>query len=322
MTELVIPEIDAAVAALRAAETVALACHVNPDGDALGSLLGMKLGLESLDKQTFASWGGPPSEVPAPYRFLGAADQVVPPEQVPKADVFVALDCGAGDRLGSLEATAKAAPVSINIDHHPGNDGFATYNLVVPGASSTAEMVAELLARLGVKINAVIATALYTGIVTDTGRFSYQSATPRTLRLAADLLEAGADAPRIAQEVFESSPFGYLHLVGRVLDRAVLHESERFIYSWITQKDSVDSGIPMAETGDLIDLVRSTRDADVAALFKEQDDGQWRVSLRSRSRPIGHIARAHGGGGHDLAAGFTVENFDAGVTDLVEALRA
>lgn len=322
MSELVIPELDEAVDALRKASRVALACHVNPDGDAVGSLLAMKLALDSLGKTTFASWGGPPVEVPPPYRFIGGSDQIVPAAQVPEIDVFVAVDCGGSDRLGALEDAAKAAPVSINIDHHPGNDGFATFNLVVPGASSTAELVAELIARLGAKIDPVIATALYTGIVTDTGRFSYASATPRTLRLAADLLEAGADAPRVAQEVFESSPFGYLHLVGRVLDRAVLHEPERFIYSWITQKDSLDSGIPMGETGDLIDLVRSTRDADIAALFKEQDDGTWRVSVRSRSRPIGHIARSRGGGGHDLAAGFTVAELDAGVSDLVAALRA
>src|SRR5687767_2966160 len=245
MTELVIPEIDSAVDALRSAKSVSLACHVNPDGDAVGSLIATKLGLDALGKKTFASWGGPPAEVPLVYRFMAGADQILRPEDVPETDVFVALDCGGADRLGSFEAVAKAAAVSINIDHHPGNDGFATYNLVVPGASSTAELVAELLVRLGVKIDPVIATALYTGIVTDTGRFSYQSATPRTLRLAADLLEAGADAPRIAQEVFESAPFGFLNLIGRVLDRAVLHPEQRFVYSWITLKDSIDSGIPM-----------------------------------------------------------------------------
>ena len=322
MPDLEIPEIDRAAAALSGASTIVLACHVNPDGDAIGSLLALKLGLESLGKIAVASWGGPPYEVPPSYAFLGSADQVVRPDQVPAADVFVALDCGGRDRLGSLETAIQAAPVSINIDHHPGNEGFATYNLVVPGASSTAELVAELMTLMGVKIDPVIATALYTGIVTDTGRFSYQSSTPRTLRLAADLLEAGADAPRISQEVYESSPFGYLHLVGRVLDRAVLHPEERFIYSWVTQKDSLDSGIPMSEMGDLIDLVRSTRDADVAALLKEQDDGTWRVSLRSRTRSIGDIARSRGGGGHDLAAGFTVPEFDTGIADLVAALRA
>ena len=322
MDDLRVPDLEGAAQALRDARTVALACHVNPDGDALGSLLGLKLGLDALGKQTYASWGDAPVEVPPSYRFLGGAGTVVQPEAVPETDVFVALDCGGIDRLGSLEPLAKSASVSINIDHHPGNDDFATHNLVVTGASSTAELVVELLRALGATISPAIATCLYTGIVTDTGRFSYQSATPRTLRLAADLLEAGADAPRIATEVFESSPFGYLHLVGRVLDRAVLHADERFIYSWIEQRDLIDSGIPIEETGDLIDLVRSTRDADVAALFKEQDDGTWRVSLRSRSRVIGDIARTRGGGGHDLAAGFTVSAVGPAVEEILAELRA
>ncbi len=322
MTELLGTDLDAAAEALRAADSVALACHVNPDGDALGSLLGLTLGLDALGKKTYASWGDPAIEVPPSYGFLPGADRIIEPGEIPRTDVFVALDCGAIDRLGTLERMAASAPLSINIDHHPGNANFATYNLVTAGVSSTAEMVASLLVTLGVTVDPAIATCLYTGLVTDTGRFSYASTTPKTLRLAADLVEAGADAPRIAIEVFESAPFGYLHLVGRVLDRAILHEAERFVYSRIEQKDLVESGVPMGETGELIDLVRSTRDADVAALFKEQQDGRWRVSVRSRIRQIGHIARARGGGGHDLAAGYTVDEFESGVSELLEALRA
>ena len=322
MADIDLPEMEAAVAALGRAQSVTVACHVNPDGDAIGSLLGLSLGLEALGKKTQASWGDDPVDVPPNYEFLPGSDRIVAASEIVDADVFVAVDCGGIDRLGSLEARAAAAAVSVNIDHHPGNDGFATHNLVVPGASSTAELIAILLVALGVPFDPAIATCLYTGIVTDTGRFSYASATPRTLRLAADLVEAGADAPRIATEVFESAPFGYLHLVGRVLDRAVLHEPERFVYSRVEQNDLAESGIPMAEAGDLIDLVRSTRDADVAALFKEQRDGKWRVSLRSRSRMVGHIARERGGGGHDLAAGYTVDDFEIGVADLLEALRA
>lgn len=322
MTELVGTDLDAAASALRAADGIVVACHVNPDGDALGSLLGLTLALDALGKKTYASWGDPAIEVAPSYRFLPGSDRIVDPADVPETDVFVALDCGAADRLGTLEPMAARAPISVNIDHHPGNTNFATYNLVTPGASSTAELVASLLVTLGVQVDPAIATCLYTGLVTDTGRFSYASTTPATLRLAADLVEAGADAPRIATEVFESAPFGYLHLVGRVLDRAVLHAEERFVYSRIEQRDLVESGVPMGETGELIDLVRSTRDADVAALFKEQQDGRWRVSLRSRDREIGHIARERGGGGHDLAAGYTVEDLEEGVNDLVRALRA
>lgn len=320
MTELSIPQLDDAVGALKEAQTISLACHINPDGDALGSLFGMTLGLEKLDKTVHPSWGESPIEVPPSYRFMPGADRLVQPDTMPACDVFVALDCGGIDRLGALEPYATEASVSINIDHHPGNDNFATYNLVVPEASSTAELVAALLRKLEVEVDEGIATSLYVGIVTDTGRFSYQNATPRTMRLAADLLEAGADAVTIAEQVFESAPFGYLNLVGKVLDRARLHADQRLVYSWIEQRDLIDSGIPVEETGDLIDLVRATRDADIAALFKEQDDGTWRVSLRSRERSVGEIARERGGGGHELAAGYSVEDREAAVQDLLGAL--
>ncbi len=309
-----------AAAALREAKTVALACHIHPDGDALGSLFGLNLALERAGKTTYPTWGDDPVEVPPSYRFLPGSDKVVQPDDVPDVDVFVALDCGGIDRLGSLEQRAKSSPVVINIDHHPGNDEFGSINIVDTKVSSTAELCVALLRALDIAIDKDVATGLYTGIVTDTGRFSYQNSSPATLRLAADLLETGVDAPRIAEEVFESSPFAFLRLVGRVLDRAVLDGERGLVHSYVTQDDLVESGLTIEETGDLIDLIRATRDADVAALFKEQDTGTWKVSIRSRSKSVGDIARARGGGGHDLAAGYTVEERDAGITDLLEAL--
>lgn len=314
------PEWDAAVRVLSEAETVNLACHVNPDGDALGSLLATALGLRQLGKKVYPTWGAAPAQVPGSYAFLPGTDLLVQPGDLPACELFVALDCGAAHRLGAVEKTAKACDALINIDHHRGNDEFGTINIVVVDASSTAELVARLLTELGVELDKDIATALYVGIVTDTGRFQYSNSTPETLRLAADLLSLGVDAPAIAQEMYESSPFGYLKLVGRVLDRAVLHEEERFVYSWITLDDLADTGVGADETDGLIDLVRSTRAADVAAMFKEQRDGAWRVSLRSKDRSVGELARGRGGGGHDLAAGFTAPDIQATAASLVAEL--
>jgi bifunctional oligoribonuclease and PAP phosphatase NrnA len=316
-----VPGLDQAASALEGADSVALACHVNPDGDALGALLGLSLALNQLGKETVASWGDSPVKVPLAYSFLPGADTLVQPEAVPVLDVFVALDCGAADRLGTLEAVARSTPVLINIDHHPGNDNFGHHNIVVTAASSTSELVAGLLRTMGASIDRDVATCLYTGIVTDTGRFSYRNTTPPTLRLAADLLEVGVDAPAIAQEVFEAAPFGYLKLAGRVLDRAALVSDAGLIYSWIERKDLDTSGLTLEDTGDLIELIRATRDAEVAALLKEQDDGTWRVSVRSRGRSIGEIARQRGGGGHDLAAGYTVKDRETAIEDLQQALR-
>lgn len=298
---------DEAVQALKGADKIALACHVNPDGDALGALFASALGLRQLGKEVYPSWGTGPAEVPFSYAFLPGTDLLVQPGDVPETEVFLALDCGAGHRLASLERIAQAATTSINVDHHPGNDNFGRFNIVVTTVSSTAEIVTRLLQDLGVQLDAQIATCLYVGIVTDTGRFQYSNSSPDTLRLAADLLSLGVDAPRIAQEVYESSPFGYLKLTGRVLERAVLHEKERFVYSFIRRADLAETGVAPDETDGLIDLVRSTRAADVAAMFKEQKDGGWRVSMRSKGPSVGVLARKRGGGGHELAAGFTTD---------------
>jgi phosphoesterase RecJ-like protein len=314
---------DDVVAVLKGAREVVLACHVNPDGDAVGSLLAVSLGLRQLGARTWPTWGTDPVVMPPAYAFLPGADSLVQPADVPDAPVFVALDCGAADRLGDLEAKAKAASTLVNVDHHPGNEGFGTHNVVVTHASSTAELAARLLLDAGVTLDKDIATALYTGIVTDTGRFQYSNSTPETLRLAADLLELGVPAPEVAIEVFESAPYGFLKLTGRVLERAVLHEDERFIYSWVDRSDLEETGVAMDETEKLIDVIRATNVADVAAIFKQQKSGEYRVSLRSKGPvSVGAIARARGGGGHELAAGFTAADVRAAADSIRDGLRA
>ena len=313
---------DEAVSALRDADEIAIACHVNPDGDAVGSLLAASLGLRKLGKKTYTSWGAKLAEPLATFSFLPGMDEILLPGDMPETETFLALDCGAGDRLGELEAVAKRSRTLINVDHHPGNDDFGTINIVIPEASSTAELVAELLRDVGVEFDRDIATCLYTGIVTDTGRFSYSNTRPQTLRLAANLLEYDVSAPSIARDVFESSPFGYLKLVGRVFDRAELIEDARFVHSWLTRADLDETGVAIEETDRLVDAIRSTGAVDVAALFKQQMDGRWRVSLRSKGPGIAEFARSQGGGGHELAAGFTADDREGTVTALVKELRS
>jgi phosphoesterase RecJ-like protein len=309
---------DEVVGLLKEARDVALACHINPDGDALGSLLATSMGLRKLGARTWPSWGTSPLTPPPAYEFLPGVDSLAQPAEVPETPVFVALDCGAADRLGELEEQAARAPVLVNVDHHPGNGNFGTHNVVVTHASSTAELAAGLLIDAGIEIDKDIATALYTGIVTDTGRFQYSNSTPETLRLAAVLLELGVSAPDVAIEVFESAPYGFLKLTGRVLERAVLFEDERFIYSWVDRADLDETGVAMDETEKLIDVIRATNVADVAAIFKEQPSGEYRVSLRSKGpASVGAVARARGGGGHELAAGFTAKD----VHDAARSIR-
>lgn len=316
------PDWQGTVDALKDARSVSVACHVNPDGDALGSLLGAALGLQKLGKQVAVTWSATPPQLSYGYRFLPGSQLIVQPEELPDADVFLAVDCGAEDRLGELVVpSARKAPKVINIDHHPGNDAFGDLNVVVTTASSTAELIFALLGDLEVEFDGDIATCLYTGIVTDTGNFQYASSTPETLRTAARLLEHGVDKTAIAQSVYETAPFGFLQLVARVLGRARLFEEQRFIYSTLTHEDLRETGVLAEETDKLIDLLRSTRDADVAAIFKEQDDGAYRASLRSKGDvSVGAIARQRGGGGHELAAGFTTTDVDQTVREIVAEL--
>ena len=316
------PDWGPVVSALRGVQRVALACHEKPDGDAVGSLLACSLVLRRFGAETYPSWSAVSVEAATPYSWLPGKDHLVQVAEVPAdAPVFVALDCGAGKRLGELEDIARAAPCLINIDHHPGNDNFGHINVVCPTASSTAELVASLAAALGVELDRDIATCLYVGLVTDTGRFQYTNSSADTLRLAASLLEKGVAAPAIAQELFESAPFGFLKLVGRLLERATLFEEERFVYSYLLRADLEQTGVTPQETDGLIDSIRATRAADVAALFKEQVDGSFRVSLRSKGPSVGAIARSFGGGGHELAAGFTVPEVETAVDEIRALLR-
>jgi len=309
----------AAVSALDTAEQLVLACHVGPDGDALGSMLGLGLAARRAGKHVIASFGTP-FVVPAAYRFLNT-DLLVAPSSVPPApELLVTFDAGSADRLGELAGVASKAGTVVVIDHHVTNTGFGHVNLIDAGAAATAEIVVGLLDALDWEIDEVIAMALLTGLVTDTGRFQYSNTTPRTLRAAARMVEAGARPEVIGQYVYEETPFGYLHAAGAVLARAQLDASRRFVWSVLTIEDLKDAGISPNDTDPLIDVVRTAAESDVALLVKEVDRGRVKGSLRSRGRvDVGAIAVALGGGGHHNAAGFT---FDGSAEEAVEAVRS
>lgn len=312
-------DFERAVAALAAADSLALACHVGPDGDALGSMLGLGLAAQAAGKTVVASFGTP-FVVPEAYRFLDV-DLLVPPTQVPdRPSVMVAFDAGSADRLGELAGPASRAETLIVIDHHVTNEGFGHIDLVDAGAAATAEIVIRLLDRLGWEITEPIATALLTGLVTDTGRFQYSNTTPSTLRAAAEMVEAGAHPEIIGRHVYEETPFGYLHVAGAVLGRAQLDAERRLVWSVLTQEDLDSAGIGHGDTDPLIDAVRTATESDVALLVKEMDGGRVKGSLRSRGRvDVGAIAAALGGGGHHNAAGFTLEGT---AEQAVEAVRS
>lgn len=309
--------IDEAVAALAEAPELAVACHIGPDGDAIGSGIGLALAARRTGRSSVFSFGEPFS-LSDSYDYLDRS-VLVPPAEFPKApDLLVTVDAASLDRLGSLRPVAEAAHRVVVLDHHISNPGFGHVNVVDPTAAATAELVYRLLQRLGWPIDGEVATALLTGLVTDTGRFQYSNTTPDTLRVAADLVAAGARPDVIGQHMYERVPFGYLKVQADVLQRSVL--SGPLVWSVLYLADLDRHGIGMEDTDPLIDALRIAKEAEVAALIKELAAGGFKVSLRSRgSVDVGRIAQSHGGGGHHNAAGFTLAGTLEEVVAAVES---
>ncbi|MBN2114554.1 MAG: DHH family phosphoesterase [Acidimicrobiia bacterium] len=304
-----------AAEALAAAPRLALACHVSPDGDALGSLLGLARSAAAAGKPVVASFGSP-FAFPAQFDFLDRS-ALVAPEEFPQApQVMVALDVADPERLGELAVAAARADTLVVLDHHVTNPGFGHVAVVDPTAAATAEIVFHLIRRLGWPLDPDTAAALLAGVVSDTGRFQYSSTSPAVLRVAAGLVAAGARPDRIGQRLYEWRPFGYLQLAAAVLGRARLEDG--FLWSVLYSADTAAAGIGPEDLDALIDDLRVAREAEVTALIKEAGEG-WKVSLRSRGRvDVAAIAARHGGGGHHNAAGF---NATGDLGSLVAAVR-
>ncbi len=297
---------EAIIGILEAAEEVALTSHVNPDGDSIGSLLGLSISLVALGKRVWAAIPGK-GILPPQYRFMPGQDLLVPAASFPeRCPVFVALDCGNIERLNSLRDKALRAERFINIDHHLDNTIFAQLNLVRPDTSSTSEIAFELLKEARVPLTADVAMSFYVGLMTDSGRFQHDNTNAATFRAASELVAAGGNPHRAAHEVYENQSLEYMRLIGRTLVRAEMVPNLELIHSYVSQQDLAETGAVMEETEDLIDILRMARGSRIAVLLKQLEDGQVRVSLRSADDvDIAWIARKHGGGGHQRAAGFT-----------------
>ena len=310
-----------AAAALSEAPSVAIACHVNPDADALGSMLGLSNHLRGMGKETVCSFGNDPFEAPRWAAELPGVEALVPPGGFPKEpSVTVTCDCASLDRLGSLAGAAVRSKTLIWIDHHVTNEGLGSVAIIDPSASSTSELVWRLLQHLGGEVSLETATCLYAGLVTDTGRFQYEAVRPETLRLAAELREFPFEHTRLVQALYEDSGLMDLQLLAVALRRIRLEEDADLVWTYLTQGDLRDAGVDGGGANDLIDVVRTAREADVAAVIKQQRDGRFKVSLRSRGdHDVAAVAARFGGGGHRLASGFTSSK---GLAETVDGLKA
>jgi len=314
-------DVAAIVDALRAHDSFVVTTHENPDGDALGSLLATTVALRALGKDVVMYLGGA-APLPREYAFMHLEGLV---RELP-ADVeertLVAVDCAKVDRIGPDRSVVDRARTVINIDHHHDNSRFGELNLVVADASSTGEVLRDIFRALDVELTPELAEPLYIALVTDTGRFQYTNTTPKALRLAAELVEAGADVHAVFQQVYESVEFAKLKLLARALDRARVLEGGRIVVSNLRRSDFAEVGAAGSYSEGIIDYLRAVEGAELAVLIREppaDEEPSKRISLRASVDEIdvSAIARLFGGGGHRQAAGFSS---DASVEEIVELI--
>jgi phosphoesterase RecJ-like protein len=316
-------EQDQVVNELRAAEKLLLTTHENPDGDALGSLLAMNKILKQLGKDTLMYMS--PDEFPLPWEYRGLEFEGLvgePPEDVAERTI-VFLDCGNIDRM-PVDFLQTGGLHILNIDHHHDNTRFGTVNLVCSIASSTAEMVWRLAKELDVDITPEIAEALYVGLVTDTGRFSYENTSPAAHQMAAELIEAGVDPHRVYRQLYEGLPFTRLQLLQRALASVMRYDGGAITVAHLTKDDYEQTGALEPDSEGVVDHMRAVEGTRVAVLVREllsdDRDGMRKVSLRATdgSVDVSRVAREFGGGGHPQAAGFSTA---VPYPELVDQLR-
>lgn len=306
------------ISLLEEARSVTVLCHVHPDADTIGSGLAMAMALDRRGTSVQVAFASP-AHLPESMDELPGREMLVPADDVrEEVDLVVTVDAGSRGRLGGLADRIDAAGACVVIDHHRSNTRFGTLNLVDDHAESTTAVVTRLLDAWQVDIDAAIAHCLFAGLVTDTGSFRWVRTGSHML--AERLLATGIDGAAIARKLLDSHPFAWLPMLGSVLGSAAL-ESEAVgglgvVYAVIHREDTV--GLRSEEIESVIDIVRTTSEAEVAAVLKQQAGDEWTVSLRSKtSVDVSTVATVLGGGGHRNAAGYTAHGSEA---DVVAAL--
>ena len=308
---------------LAKSERAVLASHTNPDGDAIGALLAMGLALEKMGCQV-ALYNE--SSIPEVYRFLPAVDRIQKRlTDWHRFDTAVVMDCGVLSRIGSAADDIAAIPVIINIDHHTTNNRFGHYQLVDTTACATSEIVYRLIQEMMLEIDLAMATAIYTGILTDTGSFRFSNTNLAAFSICQAMVAAGVKPSMVAQHVYGAYSLGRIKLLNLALDSIEVSNNGYLSIMTVTREMLADTGTQPEDADGLINYARRIRDVKVAALIHELSDKseaegskQFHVSLRSDgSVDVAAIAMKFGGGGHAGAAGFSVES---SLTDLKQTI--
>ncbi|MCB0217816.1 MAG: bifunctional oligoribonuclease/PAP phosphatase NrnA [Caldilineae bacterium] len=308
----------AALRGIRQAERVWIGTHRDPDGDAIGSLLGLGLLLQEAGKLVTMACQDPPSRDSA---WLPGADQITS-QTASDQDLLIAVDAADADRLGRIHVPSRwAAGPSLVIDHHASNTGFGSMNLIDPGAAATAELILRLATELDIGLTRPAATCLLTGLVTDTIGFRTANTTAASLGCAAALMKAGASITEVSQQVFYRQPIDALRLTGLALER--LHQAGPFATTWLSDAELNAHGASDGDMRELTRLMASAAEPSAIAVLRERADGSVDVSLRSKPGvDLGPAASALGGGGHPQASGARIDGpLDAARSRVLAALR-
>jgi bifunctional oligoribonuclease and PAP phosphatase NrnA len=294
--------IERILEAVRPCQTFCVAGHVRPDGDCVGSQLGLTLALRHEGKKVLC-WNE--DNVPQKYSFLDPDGILEKPRSGERFDCVIALDSASLERMGRVEALAKDRGLLINIDHHTSNTRFGDLNWVMARAPSTGELVYQLLRQARWPITPAIADCLFTAVSTDTGSFQYSTTRPTSYHVAGQLVKRGADLEKICRQVYQSYPLSRVRLLQRVYNGFRLTDQDRIAYFWLKQTDFARSGADRADSEGLIDHLRAIEPVVVACIFEEVEPEVIRVSLRSKTTAVdvNAIAARFGGGGHPAAAG-------------------
>jgi bifunctional oligoribonuclease and PAP phosphatase NrnA len=294
--------LDRILDAIREAKTICVVGHIRPDGDCLGSQLGLTLALRAEGKQAVC-WNQ--DSVPAKYRFLDPGKDFEKPRPGEKFDLVIATDCASYERLGTVVDHIKQRKLLINIDHHESNTRYGDVNWVSPREPSTGELIHRLLKTARWPITKPIADLLFTAVSTDTGSFQYPNTRPGTFHVGAELVTRGANLARICDEVYQSFPLSRVRLLKHVFNKFKLTHNDRIAYFWLKKADLSRTGAETNDTEGLIDHIRAIEPVVVACVFEEVEPELTRISLRSKDQEVNvsEICGQFGGGGHPAAAG-------------------
>lgn len=294
--------LDRILDAIRQSRTICVVGHMRPDGDCIGSQLGLALALRAEGKKVVC-WNQ--DSVPAKYRFLDPEKDFSKPRSGEEFDLVIATDCASYERLGTVTEFIKNRKMLINIDHHESNTRYGDVNWISPREPSTGELIHRLLKAARWPITKPIADCLFTAVSTDTGSFQYPSTRPGTFHVGAELVTRGANLAKICDEVYQSFPLSRARLLKHVYSKFKLTHGDRIAYFWLKKADLSRTGAESNDTEGLIDHIRAIEPVVVACVFEEVEPELTRISLRSKSKDVNvsEICGLFGGGGHVAAAG-------------------